>query len=52
MLARTWKKIGLIILIIACLWNIVFKLVNKISFDGAIEAAKTQIQELKNEKNK
>ena len=48
MLARTWKKIGLIILIIACLWNIVFKLVNIISFDGAIEAAKVQMQELKN----
>ena len=50
MLARTWKKIGLIILIIACLWNIVFKLVNKISFEGAIEQAKIQIQELKNKK--
>ena len=50
MLAKSWKKIGLIILIIACLWNIVFKLVNKISFDGAIEAAKIQIQELKNKK--
>lgn len=53
MLARTWKKIGLIILIIACLWNIVFKLVNKISFDGAIESAKIKIQQLKDEsKNK
>ena len=41
MLGRIWKKIGLIILIVACIWNIVFKLVNKISFDGAIEAAKT-----------
>ncbi len=44
MLAKTWKKIGLIILIIACLWNIVFKLVNKISFDGAIESAKSYLQ--------
>ena len=50
MLAKIWKKVGLIILIIACLWNIVFKLVNKISFDGAIEAVKIQIQEAKNEK--
>lgn len=44
MLAKSWKKIGLIILIIACLWNIVFKLVNKISFDNAINNAKEQIQ--------
>lgn len=44
MLAKIWKKVGLIILIIACLWNIVFKLVNKVSFDRAIEAAKIQIQ--------
>lgn len=52
MLAKIWKKIGLIILIIACLWNIVFKLVNKISFDGAIEAAKAQIQYNKDKINK
>ena len=44
MLAKIWKKIGLIILIIACLWNIVFKLVNKISFNQAIEGIKTQLQ--------
>lgn len=49
MLGKIWKKVGLIILIIACLWNIVFKLVNKISFDGAINSVKAQIQ--KNEKN-
>lgn len=45
MLAKTWKKIGLIIVIIACLWNIVFKIVNKISFANTIDSAKTQIQE-------
>ncbi len=44
MLAKIWKKIGLIILIIACLWNIVFKLVNKISFDKLINDAKEQMQ--------
>ncbi len=46
MLAKMWKRIGLIILIIACLWNIVFKLVNKISFDNAINSAKAQIQSI------
>ncbi len=51
MLGKIWKKIAVIILIIACLWNIIFKLVNKISFEGTIEAAKAQIQEIKN-KNK
>lgn len=47
MLAKIWKKIGLIILIVACLWNIVFKLVNKMSFDGIISNAKIQIQVLR-----
>ena len=46
MLAKIWKKIGLIILIIACLWNIIFKLVNKISFDDAINSAKIKIQSM------
>lgn len=46
MLAKIWKKIGLIILIIACLWNVVFKLVNKISFDDAINNAKAKIQSI------
>ena len=44
MLAKIWKKVGLIILIIACLWNVVFKLVNKVSFDNAINNAKAKIQ--------
>ncbi len=44
MLAKSWKKIGLIILIIACLWNIIFKLVSKLSFDNVINNAKIQIQ--------
>lgn len=51
MLGKIWKKVAVIILIIACLLNIVFKLVNKISFDGTIQSAKAQIQEIKN-KNK
>ena len=50
MLAKIWKRIALIILIIACLWNIVFKLVNKISFDDAINGVKTKIQEITNKK--
>ena len=51
MLAKNWKKIGLIILLIACLWNIVFKLVNKISFDKTINSAKTEIEATINDDN-
>jgi len=32
MLAKLWKKIGFIILIIACLFNITTKLIRKIPF--------------------
>ena len=46
MFAKIWKKIGLIILIIACLWNLVFKLVNKVSFDEAISKAKAKIESI------
>ena len=46
MLAKIWKKVGLIILIIACLWNVVFKLVNKVSFNDAINNAKAKIQSI------
>ena len=33
MLSKYWKKIGFIILIIACVFNIMSKLVNKLSLD-------------------
>lgn len=33
MLAKYWKKIGLIILIVACVFNIMSKLVNKVSLN-------------------
>lgn len=36
MLVKYWKKICIIILIIACLFNIVSKLVNRISFNKEI----------------
>jgi len=36
MLAKSWKKICLIILIIACLWNIISKFMYVISFDKVI----------------
>lgn len=33
MLAKLWKKIGMLILIIACVFNIMNKLVNKLSIN-------------------
>ena len=33
MLKRYWKKIGMLILIIACVFNIMSKLVNKLSLN-------------------
>ena len=36
MIAKYWKKIGLIILIIACLFNIVSKLVKKLSLEDQL----------------
>lgn len=43
MLAKSWKKIGLIILIILCLINGIVKLTKVVSFDGTIEAIKSKI---------
>lgn len=36
MLAKIWKKLCIAILIIACLFNIVSKLVNRVSFNTEI----------------
>ena len=36
MLANSWKKICLIILIIACLWNIISKIEYKVTFDETV----------------
>lgn len=33
MLAKYWKKIGMLILIIACIFNVMGKLISKLSLD-------------------
>ena len=33
MIAKYWKKIGMLILIVACVFNVMSKLVNKISLN-------------------
>ena len=44
MIAKYWKRIGLIILIVACLWNLIFKISNVVSFDKAMNALKYQVE--------
>ena len=52
MLAKIWKKVCILILIIACLFNIVMKLVGKVSFNAeALSSAKYVHDEYLAEKN-
>ena len=53
MLKRNWKKIGMIILIIACVFNIMGKLVNKLSLNKELlYSAEYMSEEEKSEQNK
>ena len=45
MLARYWKKIGLFILIVACVFNIMSKFVNKLSLNDELEASATYVHQ-------
>ena len=45
MLARYWKKIGLFILIVACVFNVMTKLVNKASLKNELEASATYVNQ-------
>lgn len=53
MLAKNWKRIGMLILIIACLFNIVSKLVKRVSFtDNVKSTVNNVVTEIKgDEKN-
>lgn len=51
MLAKIWKKVCILVLIIACLFNIVMKLVGKVSFNAeALSSAKYIHDEYLNER--
>ena len=53
MLAKYWKKIGLLILIIACIFNIMEKLLNKVSLNKEmVSSAMYVIENHKNETTK
>jgi hypothetical protein len=52
MLSKVWKKVCILILIIACLFNIVLKLVNRISFNKeALTSAKYMLEQYQYEKD-
>lgn len=48
MVAKLWKKIGLFILIVACLFNIMVKLVHKLPF---LEELRTSAQYMLDKNN-
>lgn len=53
MLKKNWKKIGMIILIIACIFNIMGKLVNKLSLKKELlYSAQYMYDEQETEQNK
>ena len=49
MLSKYWKKIGLIIVIVACVFNVMIKLINKLSMDKEMVASAQYVQEKPNE---
>ena len=51
MLAKSWKKICLVILIIACLWNIVSKFIYKISFEEIVDDFQDNYKQEQNDTN-
>ena len=51
MLAKYWKKIGLLILIIACVFNVMSKLVHKLSLNTEMISSAIYVQQHE-EKNK
>lgn len=53
MLSKIWKKVCILILIVACLFNIVLKLVNRISFNKeALTSARYMLEQYDYEKDK
>lgn len=47
MIAKIWKKLLLFILLIACLFNVVIKIVNKNSLEKELESSAQYMQEQK-----
>ena len=49
MLAKYWKKIGLFILIVACIFNVMSKFVNKLSLKTELESSATYVNQQQDE---
>lgn len=49
MVAKLWKKVLLVILLVACVYNVVNKLVHKQSLEEELNASVIYMQEEKNE---
>lgn len=52
MISKYWKKIGLLILIIACVFNVMSKLVNKLSLDKEMLSSAQYMYEQQQNENK
>ena len=50
MLAKYWKKIGIFILIIACIFNIMMKLVQKVSINTELKESVEYVKEQQEDK--
>ena len=50
MIAKNWKKIGMLILIIACVFNVMGKLINKLSLNKEMLSSAQYVYE-QNQKN-
>jgi cytochrome c-type biogenesis protein CcmE len=51
MLKRNWKRIGIIIVIVACIFNVMGKLINKLSLNKEMLYSAEYMQEQQNEQN-
>ncbi len=47
-MAKIWKKLGLFILIVACLFNIISKLTTKISFNDELQLSADYVKTVEN----
>ena len=52
MLSKYWKKIGMIIIIVACVFNVMIKLINKLSLDKEMIASAQYVYDNENNEQK
>ena len=52
MLAKHWKKIGVFILVVACIFNIMTKFVRKLSLKTELESSATYVYQQQQDEKK